>query len=285
MEVSGTHRTMQTTKKRFPFLIGTTSYIVPDDILPNVRMLASIIDDVELVLFESPDISNIPTVDAIKELADIGEKQGIGYTIHLPSDKKAGAAAPSERTKFCDAAKTIIDRCRQLSPRAWILHLEGIDKNASADDISKWQERCGIVVDSLCAHLDDPSAISIENLGYPWHWHKKIADTFETSLCCDVGHLWMHYPNSWYEHLLAMLPRTKVIHLHGGADGKDHISLAAGQSGLIKSFFELIFNERFTGVVTLEIFNESDLYGSLEVLENTAGLFLDKPNKKSYEMG
>ena len=38
--------------KKTPFRIGTTSYIIPADILPNVVYLAGKVDDVELVLFE-----------------------------------------------------------------------------------------------------------------------------------------------------------------------------------------------------------------------------------------
>ena len=47
-------------KNRLPFRLGTTSYIIPDDILPNVTMLAPSIDDIELILFESDEISNYP---------------------------------------------------------------------------------------------------------------------------------------------------------------------------------------------------------------------------------
>ena len=55
----------------FPFRLGTVSYIIPDDILPNVRYLADAVDDIELVLFESDELSNIPDEAAIAELADI----------------------------------------------------------------------------------------------------------------------------------------------------------------------------------------------------------------------
>ena len=41
-----------------PFRLGTTSYIIPADILPNVRYLADKVDDIELVLFEADDYSN-----------------------------------------------------------------------------------------------------------------------------------------------------------------------------------------------------------------------------------
>ena len=45
----------------YPFRLGTTSYIIPNSILPNVRYLADKVKDIELVLFESDDgISNFP---------------------------------------------------------------------------------------------------------------------------------------------------------------------------------------------------------------------------------
>jgi len=38
---------------RTPFRVGATSYVLPDHILPNVEYLAPMVDDVELVLFET----------------------------------------------------------------------------------------------------------------------------------------------------------------------------------------------------------------------------------------
>ena len=55
------------------FRIGTTSYIIPADILPNVEYLAPQVDDVELVLFETDEYgSNLPDAalcDRLNELA------------------------------------------------------------------------------------------------------------------------------------------------------------------------------------------------------------------------
>ena len=56
-------------KGRFPFRLGTSSYIIPDDILPNVEFLADRVDDVELILFESDEISNIPDTATVERLA------------------------------------------------------------------------------------------------------------------------------------------------------------------------------------------------------------------------
>jgi hypothetical protein len=56
-------------KDCFPFRVGTTSYIVPDNLLPNLRYLADRVDDVELVLFESEEFSNMPSPSEVEEMA------------------------------------------------------------------------------------------------------------------------------------------------------------------------------------------------------------------------
>ena len=63
-----------------PFRLGTTSYIWPDDILPNVRQLAPLVDDIELVLFESDEYgSNLPDKDVIAELKQLALAYGLTY--------------------------------------------------------------------------------------------------------------------------------------------------------------------------------------------------------------
>ncbi|MFP4164115.1 MAG: cobamide remodeling phosphodiesterase CbiR [Chitinispirillaceae bacterium] len=254
--------------KTFPFLLGTTSYIIPDDIIPNARFLAPLVDDIELVLFESPDISNIPSEDDVCTLAEIAGQNSSGYTVHLPIDRKAGSEKTSDRELFCDSAKRIIDRCTLLNPRAWVLHLEGIDASADISDVAAWRERCCKVIEKILSAVDDPSTVAVENLGYPWEWHKELVEKYRMSCCCDVGHLWLYAHHNWKEHLKTMLPGTKVIHLHGVKEKKDHISLEAGDMSRIQSFFNIIKSEGYDGVITLEIFNESDFNGSVEVVES-----------------
>ena len=65
--------------KRFPFRIGTTSYIIPEDILPNVVFLADLVDDIELVLFEVDNgPNNLPDKKVIAELVKIARQHQIG---------------------------------------------------------------------------------------------------------------------------------------------------------------------------------------------------------------
>ena len=79
-------------KGRFPFRLGTSSYIIPADIIPNVEYLADKVDDVELVLFESDEISNIPDAGTVETLANLAARHGLSYTVHLPLDAPLGHA-------------------------------------------------------------------------------------------------------------------------------------------------------------------------------------------------
>ena len=57
-----------------PFRLGATSYIIPDDILPNVRFLADKVQDVELVLFEVDDgPNNLPGPEVIAVLQALAD--------------------------------------------------------------------------------------------------------------------------------------------------------------------------------------------------------------------
>ena len=65
--------------QRFPFRLGTTSYILPDEIIPNVRHLAGKVEDIELVLFESEEFSNLPTEAELGILDGLARDHGMTY--------------------------------------------------------------------------------------------------------------------------------------------------------------------------------------------------------------
>ena len=67
----------------FPFRLGTTSYIIPADILPNAHYLAGKVRDIELILFEVDDgPNNLPSPEVIDELAQIAREHDLTY--HRP---------------------------------------------------------------------------------------------------------------------------------------------------------------------------------------------------------
>ncbi len=71
------------------------------------------------------------------------------------------------------------------------------------------------------------------------------------------------------------LPRTRVIHLHGVAE-RDHQSLMHMPPDKLRPVVQMLFQEKYSGVLTLEIFNEDDLRSSEAALAQVvADLFAD----------
>jgi sugar phosphate isomerase/epimerase len=252
---------------RFPFLTGTTSYIIENDLIHNALFLSEYVDDLELVLFESEGLSNIPSQSDINRLKEIQELRSVGYTVHFPIDKMAGSKSLHERIEFVESAKKIIELTLPLSPRAWILHLEGIQPDASTEELDQWKSWTRNTIEQLCDVCGDSRKLAIENLGYPWYWHLENGSQAQTSLCCDIGHLWLYFPDCWKEYCEAMLPHTSVIHLHGVNNGRDHVSLKYLDPAKLESFLRIVKAYDYRGVVTLEIFSESEFFESIAVLD------------------
>src|SRR6266542_4798324 len=127
----------------YPFRLGTTSYIIPDDILPNARYLADKVSDIELILFEVDNgPNNLPSPEVISELSQIAIQHDLTYTVHLPLDLKLGDDG-AEHDQSLVKAKRVIDCTRRLDPWAYVLHLEGRSVRTSTDieAIQRWQKQ------------------------------------------------------------------------------------------------------------------------------------------------
>ena len=107
------------------FRIGTTSYIIPADILPNVEYLAPQVDDVELVLFEADEYgSNLPDAALCARLNAIAHAHDLTYTVHLPLDLRLGDEGDPGHISLVKAAR-VIEATRALRPFAYTVHLDG----------------------------------------------------------------------------------------------------------------------------------------------------------------
>ncbi|MGH8632426.1 MAG: cobamide remodeling phosphodiesterase CbiR, partial [Burkholderiales bacterium] len=210
-----------------PFRLGTTSYIIPDDILPNVHFLADKVQDIELVLFEVDDgPNNLPSPEAVAELAALAQEHALTFTVHLPLDLRLGADGDEGHVSLVKAKK-VMDGTRALEPWAYVMHLDGQDvkDGASPAQLARWQANSLRGLDIVANWAGGPERLAVENLErYPLDFILPVIERLPVSRCVDVGHLWLdgHDP---LPYLRAALPRTRVIHLHGIA-GRDHRSLA-----------------------------------------------------------
>ncbi len=254
-------------KKQYPFRLGTTSYIIPDEIVPNVRYLADKVQDIELVLFEVDDgYNNLPDQATISELNLLAQSFDLSYTIHLPVDLNFMATGDILAYAVSKAKRTI-EKTLPLNPHAFVLHLESDQLRQPQPAYSKeaWTEKAQSFLDLLKSWVQNETLLAVENLeGYPLNFWDEIIDQAGVSRCIDIGHLWLdaHDPLPYLER---HLNKTRVIHIHGIQE-RDHKSLEHVPDAQLQPVFELLWKQNYQGVITIEVFNEQDLKSSIEVI-------------------
>lgn len=254
-------------KHRFvdlPFLIGTSSYIIPDDILPNVRYLADRVQDIELVLFDIDEYCNIPDKEQAEELIRLADRHGLSYTVHLPLNLNF---SDRERDISIEKALKVINGTRCLHPHAFICHLECKDiPDAEGAALRDWQEQRIRAVNMLAEISGVRAELAIENLEtYPIDRNEPVIRACGTHACLDIGHLFLQKIDP-LPVMRKWLPLTTVVHLHG-IGSRDHQSLAHMPKETISSVMKELVREDYHGVVTLEVFSEADFQSSMELIQ------------------
>ncbi len=245
------------------FRLGTTSYILPDDILPNVRYLADKVEDIELILFEADEKSagNLPTPDVISELTDLAAKHNLTYTVHLPLDLRLGADSDQRRASLAKARR-VMDLTHDLKPWAYVIHLNAED----TVDYKDWVERVSQALRLAAEWAGGEELLAVENLeGYQLDFNQPVVERIGVSRCVDIGHLWLDGHDA-LPYLQMALPRTRVIHLHG-IGTRDHQSLNHMEDSQVRTVLECLVRQNYSGIVTLEVFNQEDLISSLQVVK------------------
>mgnify|MGYP005833091353 FL=1 len=247
-------------KGLFPFKLATTSYIYPDHLIPNVAKLGPFFDEIELVLFESTGLNNLPNGEQIQGLGDLRLEKRINFNIHLPIDLYLGDEDEKVRTSGLSTIKKIIEATLCLNPSVYTLHLER--KNQAG--LEDWQRRLIRSMEEVSGWGIDPGRISIETLGYPFEWIEEIVRDFGFSLCLDIGHILISGQDLEL-HFEKYLSRTSIIHLHGFEDGIDHLGIDRLTDPVLNLIMDRLRN--FRGTVSIEVFSMDHLKRSLVTLE------------------
>lgn len=249
--------------------IGTTSYIIPADILPNVEHLAPIVDDIELVLFETDEYgSNLPGPGLCAMLNTLAEAHQLTYTVHMPLDLKLGDPISGLDVSLLKARR-VLEATQALSPVAYVLHLDAreLGPNPSPNALARWQAEKTRAVETLCQWMPEPHRLCLENLeAWPPEWMDPVLEALPISRTVDIGHHWVRNTDP-LEDLERWSSRTKVVHLHA-VDRRDHASLDYADPGQLDRVIDYLVTH-FTGVLTLEVFSEPDLTKSLAALRSS----------------
>jgi sugar phosphate isomerase/epimerase len=256
-------------KNSLPFRLGTTSYIVPADILPNLYHLRDRVDDVELVLFESDEFSNLPLPGDVEAMARLKHEARLTYTVHLPLDTRLGSSNEVERTASVEKCRRVIQRMESVEPFAWILHLHGDRRGEPpTGDAARWIEQNRRSLGELLEDGPDARRICVETLDYDFERVAGLVEEFDLAVCLDIGHLLVH-GRDVAGHVDRWLDRTQVFHVHGvGADGQDHSDLGCLPDGMLEDLANRLARLASDDlrVVTMEVFGEDDFERSMQTV-------------------
>jgi sugar phosphate isomerase/epimerase len=255
-------------KDKFPFRLGAASYTIPGDILANVNLLCNLVDDIEIVVFESDEIAPLPDLNVISTLSRLALTNNLTYTVHLPLDIWIGDANESERRDSVDKCLRIIERTLLLNPFAFVLHCNRCDRTGAANqNIAQWTENTAQSIHELIRAGIEHSKLCLENLDYPFNLLKDIIVENKLSVCLDVGHIALQ-GHSLQNYLNDYSAIARIIHVHGVSRLKDHkdISLVSVEN-LRRIISRLNSGSGIARVLTLEVFNKPDLDKSLLYME------------------
>jgi sugar phosphate isomerase/epimerase len=257
-----------------PFRIGATSYVIEADLVANAAYLAGKVQDMQLVLFDLPGgPSNLPTAAEIAALNAIGREGDLSYTVHLIADVRLGDNGDTNHESL-RRARQVIELTRDLQPWAYVLHLDGRavrNPTTPPADLQRWQQQTSHALQLIADWVDRPEQLAVENLeGYAPDFVTPVVAGLPVARCVDVGHLWLdgHDPLPW---LTAALPQTRVVHLHGlhstsMGRPQDHQSLHHMAPAAVDRVIDVLLQETYRGVLTLEVFGEVDFERSLAAL-------------------
>jgi len=246
-------------KPSAPFRFGCTSFLLPADILPNVEYVAGLVDDVEILIFESDAISPLPAPDVVRALARMRATHNLSYSVHLPLDAYLADPDPAIRETGVQKCLRVRDRLQSAGSPRYVLHTE--PSNGQPDLHGALQAlqaaiQGGFAPASLCIEYNNPF----------FHDMAEPARENGISFCMDVGHLLLHGENPL--HFIDRYgDNIQIIHLHGVADGRDHHDLSHLDAGLLKAVLDFAASSANDLVVTIEVFKQDRFLASLAILE------------------
>ncbi|MDB4965045.1 MAG: putative Xylose isomerase domain protein barrel [Myxococcales bacterium] len=247
--------------------LGSTSFIFPDHMVPNVERLAARVDDVELLLFSVDE--DLPGGEDVAALQRLKLENELSYTIHTPLDASLASADEARRAAGVDKVRRAIAWGRPLAPFGYTVHVYLGDQEHDPSpprDLDAWRERARRSLESLVGDGLAPADLCVECIDYDFELIAPVVRDLGLSVALDVGHL-MRDGIALLPVVDRWLSKTRIFQVHGTRpDGRDHKSLAYAPRAELSSLVQTLRARSWRGVFTVEVFDPADLDESLAIL-------------------
>jgi sugar phosphate isomerase/epimerase len=249
------------------------------DLLENVRLLVGLVDHIEIVLFHTSSRHNIPGLQEIHMLKEIGKQQDVTFTVHLPPSLEIASSEKTRREESVQFARELCLKMAEFDPMHYILHVPFSSPTLVAipslyfttgekQEWDGWTKRALGSLEMLYEALGDKNKLLVENINYSPSFLEPILKKGLCGFCLDLGHLMLGRENVM-ESIEQYLDVTEAIHLHGVKGYEEHLSLSKLPKNRVKEWLRYLIRTSFRGVITLEVFSPRDLEESMDVLFET----------------
>lgn len=245
----------------------------------------------ELSIF-FPNCYNLATIDRLGRLK---EERHLSYTVHLPLwSLEPSTPVQPVRQGSVDQLVDAVLRLESLGPEVYVLHATG----ALAAEFSRMKSVAPMrslvlqlfVVQaqrSITELLErtglPPRRIAVETIEFPFDLTLELAQTYDLSMCLDVGHVVAGYTTgvSLFQALDQTLPRLAEVHLHDAyrhelpndvVQVSDHMPLGVGEVP-VADFLDRLDAAAFAGPIIFELTIE-EAQASLEVIRTLRPAYL-----------
>jgi len=261
----------------YPFRLSAPAMIFGHDIVENADILATMVDNVEIVLFHTPTQNNYLSRQDIIKLSEISRQTGVSYTVHLPTVLEIASPDSERRTESIRLVIELIKHTTELTPLHHILHvpyspptlvyepggyLKQIDYPAWQD----WLKRATGSLSDITAAIEKTARLLVENINYSVCYLQPLVQQRFCDLCLDVGHLLLGREPVTPE-IMRHRDVIREIHIHGVKGHTDHHSLSILPQKRLSKWLKLLMGMEFSGILNLEVFSPADLKSSLKLIK------------------
>ena len=258
------------------------------NLLQNVKLLADFVDNIEIVLFHTPSLNNIPSYNDLRLLNKIGKQKNVTFTVHLPASLEIASDDRTTREESIRLAIALCEKTAEINPIHYILHVPfskptlvpvpGLYfKAGNNQKWKKWTQRALEALERIFDAAGEADKLLVENINYAPSLLEPLWEKGFCHLCLDLGHMMLGQENVM-DLLEQYLTVTKEIHLHGIKGYKDHLCLSVLPENLVHKWISYLVKTSFNGIINLEVFNPRDLEKSMNVVLETFRL------RKGYEL-
>ena len=231
----------------YPFTLAVPSFVIPAGAAENSCFLADYFDEVALLFFETEACLNYTDDDLPKALATLP----VSWHVHLPLDLPWQDGLDTVWQKIAG----LMGKAAYLRPHAWVLH-PPTEPDMLVPLAARFRKAGIDPADILLENVDETDLAAL--------WPEAREGGYST--CLDLGHILAYGQHSVLE-LDGVWDTVRMLHIYAPVNGGRHAGLRHLDIQGREILREML--AAFKGeVVTLEVFNEAELFRSVELFDD-----------------